>query len=318
MKILVAGATGAIGRPLVPRLQAAGHEVAALTRDDAKAARLRAAGVEPHVVPDVYDRDAVVAACVAAAPEVVIHQLTALPKVMDVRRYREAMQETGRLRREATPHLIAGARAAGARRIVVQSISFLTAPEGPPVHDEDARAYTDAPAAFREAVDATLSMERDTLAATDLDPVVLRYGFFYGPGTYYAPDGSTARDIARRRFPIVGGGRGISSFVHIDDAASATVAALKGGAAGRYNVTDDAPAPMHEWLPHAAACLGAKPPLRVPAFVGRLAAGPHAVHFATTLRGNSGTRFKATFGWEPAHPSWREGFTEVLTPRPSS
>jgi nucleoside-diphosphate-sugar epimerase len=311
VKILVAGATGAIGRPLVPRLLAAGHEVAAITRDDAKAAALRAAGVEPHVA-DVFDRDAVVAACVAAAPEVVVHQLTALPQEMDIRRYRQALEPTNRLRAEATPHLLEGARAAGARRVVVQSISFLTAPEGPMVHDEDARPYTDAPAAFRDAVEAALAMERMTLAATDLDPVVLRYGFFYGPGTYYAPDGATAKEIARRRFPIVGGGAGTSSFLHIDDAADATVAALQGGASGVYNVTDDEPAPMREWLPHAAVCLGAKRPLRVPTVVGRLAAGAHAVHFATGLRGNSGTRFRETFAWQPSHPSWREGFREAL------
>lgn len=311
MKVLIAGATGAIGRPLVPRLLAAGHEVAAIARDADRAQRLRAAGVEAHVA-DVYDRTAVVAACRAAAPEVVVHQLTALPEVMDVRRYAQAMHETGRLRREATPHLLAGAQAAGARRVVVQSISFLTAPEGPAVHDEDARPFTDAPPAFRDAVEATLSMERDTLAAADLEPVVLRYGFFYGPGTYYAPGGSTARDIARRRFPVVGGGTGISSFVHVDDAADATVLALSGGAPGVYNVTDDEPAAMRDWLPHAAACLGAGRPLRVPALVGRLAAGPHAVHFATTLRGNSSDRFRAAFGWQPARPTWREGFREVL------
>ncbi|PTL56640.1 NAD-dependent epimerase/dehydratase family protein [Paraconexibacter algicola] len=311
MKILVAGATGAIGRPLLPRLRAAGHDVAAITRDERRADALRAAGVQAHVA-DVYDRDAVVAACVAAAPEVVVHQLTALPKALDVRRYRAAMRETNRLRAEATPHLVAGARAAGARRIVAQSISFITAPEGPPVHDEDARPFTDAPAQLRDAVAATLALEETTLAATDLDPVVLRYGFFYGPGTYYAPDGGTAQEIRARRFPLVGGGTGISSFVHVEDAADATVAALAGGAGGRYNVTDEEPAAAAQWLPHAAACLGARRPLRVPALVGRLAAGPHAVHFATTLRGNSGARFRETFGWTPAYPSWREGFRQAL------
>ncbi len=315
MKVLIAGATGAIGRPLVARLQADGHDVAAVARNAGKADVLRDAGVEAHVA-DVFDRDAVVAACVAAAPDVVVHQLTALPRQMDIRKYRRALEPTNRLRAEATPHLLEGARAAGARRVVVQSISFVTAPEGPSVHDEDARPYTDAPEAFRDAVSATLAMERMTLAATDLHPVVLRYGFLYGPGTYYAHDGATAQEIARRRFPIVGGGTGTSSFLHVDDAAGATVAALHGGAAGVYNVTDDDPAPMHEWLPHAAACLGARRPLRVPALVGRLAAGAHAVHFATTLRGNRGDRFKDTFGWQPAHPTWRDGFREALaTPR---
>lgn len=311
MRVLIAGATGAIGRPLVARLQAAGHDVAALTRSEEKAALLRAQGVEPHVV-DVFDHDGVVAAVTAARPEVVIHQLTALPKVMDVRKYGPALAPTNRLRAEATPHLIAGARAAGARRLIVQSISFITAPEGPPVHDEDARTFDDAPVAFRDAVTSTLTMEQAVLAATDLDPVVLRYGFFYGPGTYYAPDGSTVAEIRKRRFPILGRGAGVSSFVHIDDAATATVAALQGGEPGVCNVTDDEPAALHEWLPVAAAILGAKKPLRLPVWLGRLAAGPHVVHFATTLRGNSNARFKRTFGWEPAHPTWREGFREAL------
>jgi nucleoside-diphosphate-sugar epimerase len=311
MRVLIAGATGAIGRPLVAKLQAAGHDVAALTRSEAMASDLRERGIEAHVA-DVFDRDAVVAATVAARPEVVIHQLTALPKAMDVRKYAQEIEPTNRLRAEATPHLIAGARAAGARRIIVQSISFITAPEGPPIHDEDARVFDDAPAAFRGAVTATRGMELEVLAADDLDPVVLRYGFFYGPGTYFAADGSSAAEIRKRRYPIVGGGAGMSSFLHIDDAADATVAALDGGAPGLYNVCDDDPAPMREWLPAMAANLGAKKPLRVPAFVARFAAGPHAVHFGATMRANSNARFKRTFGWEPAHPSWREGFREVL------
>ncbi len=311
MKVLIAGATGAIGRPLVDRLVAEGHDVAALTRSEDKAAALRARGVEAHVA-DVFDRDGVIAACRAAAPEVVVHQLTALPKAMDIRKYREALEPTNRLRLEATPHLIAGAQEAGARRIVVQSISFITAPEGPSVHDEDAPVYADAPAAFRGAVAATAAMERATLGAGTLDPVVLRYGFFYGPGTYFAPGGATVKEIEARRFPIVGRGTGTSSFLHIADAVDATTAALDGGASGLYNVCDDDPAPMADWLPHAAAVLGARPPRRVPAFLARLAAGSHAVHFATTLRGNDNARFKATFGWSPKHPSWRDGFRTAL------
>jgi nucleoside-diphosphate-sugar epimerase len=311
MRVLVAGATGAIGRPLVARLQADGHEVAAITRSEDRAAALRTAGVEPHVA-DVFDADGVVAACVAARPDVVVGQLTALPAVMDVRRYAEMIEPTNRLRRTATPHLIAGARAAGARRLVVQSISFITAPEGPRVHDEDARAFEDAPAAFRGAVAATLEMERAALDAEDLSPVVLRYGFFYGPGTYYAPDGSTVAEIARRRFPIVGDGAGTSSFLHVDDAAAATVHALDGGRPGVYNVCDDEPAAMREWLPVVAEAIGARRPLRIPAWLARIAAGPHAVHFGTTLRGNDNSRFKETFGWTPERPTWRTGLPEAV------
>lgn len=313
MRVLVAGATGAVGRPLVPRLQAAGHDVAALVRDEGRAAHVRGLGVEP-VVADVFDAAAVREAVVAARPDVVVGQLTALPARIDLRRYAEALAPTNRLRVEATPHLLEGARAAGARRVVLQSISFVTAPEGPAVHDEDARLFTDAPAQLRPIVEAVATMERDALAAEDLDPVVLRYGFFYGPGTAYGPGGGIAEEIRRRRFPLVAGGGGVSSFVHVDDAAGATVAALEGGAPGVYNVCDDEPAPAHAWLPHAARCLGAGPPRRVPAWVARLAAGPHGVHFATTLRGNDNRRFRETFAWTPDRPTWRTGFEEALAP----
>lgn len=316
MKVLIAGATGAIGRPLVDRLIADGHEVAALTRTEDRAAMLRRRGVEAHVA-DVFDRGSVVAACRAAGPDVVVDQLTALPKAMDIRRYREALAPTNRLRLEATPNLIAGGLAAGARRILVQSISFITAPQGPWVHDEDAPVFTSAPAAFRDVVEAAVQMERMTLAETALDPVVLRYGFLYGPGTYYARDGATAQAVAARAFPIVGRGTGTSSFLHVDDAVDATVLALSGGASGLYNVCDDDPAPMRDWLPHLATLLDARPPRRVPALLARLAAGPHAVHFATSLRGNANSRFKETFAWQPAHRSWRDGLRSALATPPA-
>lgn len=311
MKVLIAGATGAIGRPLVPLLQDAGHDVAALVRSAARADEVRARGVEPHVC-DVFGAASVRDAVAAAAPDVLVHQLTAIPAHLDVRKYEEQLRPTNRLRAEATPHLMAAARAAGVRRVVCQSISFLTAPEGPPVQDEDARVYLDAPKAFAAAVAATHAMEQCVLHTDGVEGVVLRYGFFYGPGTAYATDGGTAGEIRARRFPIVGGGGGISSFVHIDDAAAATALALEGGALGIYNVCDDEPAPMREWLPAMAAALGAKKPLRVPAIIPRLLVGPHVVHFATTLRGNSNARFKRTFGWAPAHPTWRTAFPEVL------
>ncbi len=306
MRVLLAGATGAIGRPLLAGLLAADHEVTALVRDEEKAAAVRAAGAEGRLA-DVFDADSVRRAALAAQPEVVIDQLTALPRQMDIRKYRAALQATNRLRREATPHLIDAARRAGARRIIVQSSSFITAPDGPRVHDEDAPAYEDAPAAFRETVAAALTLERVTLDAEDLEAVVLRYGFFYGPGTYYAPDGANALEIKARRFPLVGHGDGVTSFIHVDNAAGATIAALTGGRPGLYNVTDDEPAAAREWLPVAAEILKAKPPRRLPAVMVRLLAGTHVVHFATTLRGNSNERFKSTFDWEPSRPSWRTG-----------
>ncbi|WP_354701104.1 nucleotide-sugar epimerase [Paraconexibacter sp. AEG42_29] len=314
MKILIAGATGAIGRPLCRLLQADGHEVAGLARSAERAAALRAAGVEPHVC-DVYDAGSVHDAVAAAAPEVLIHQLTAIPANVDIRRYERDFAQTERLRREATPHLMAAARAAGVRRVLCQSISFMTAPQGPRIHDESARSFTEAQHQFGPMVRATDAMERSVLGTPDVEGVVLRYGFFYGPGTSYSPDGGIVAEIARRRFPVAGGGTGVSSFVHIDDAAAATVAALTGGTPGIYNVCDDEPAAMHEWLPAMAAAAGAKPPRRVPAFLARLAAGAHAVHFATEMRGNSNAKFKRTFGWTPSHPSWQEGFDEVFATR---
>jgi nucleoside-diphosphate-sugar epimerase len=265
-------------------------------------------------VCDVFDPASVAAAVAAASPEVLVDQLTAIPQTVDIRKYEEAFRPTNRLRAEATPHLMAAAQAAGVRRVVCQSISFLTAPEGPPIHDEDARVYLDAPAAFAGAVKATDTMERSVIGTPGVEGVVLRYGFFYGPGTAYATDGATAAEIRKRRFPIVGKGTGISSFVHIDDAAAATVLALDGGAPGIYNVCDDEPAPMREWLPVMAAALGAKRPFRVPTLIPRLLIGPHVVHFGTTLRGNSNARFKQTFAWQPRYPSWRQAFPEVLRP----
>lgn len=311
MRVLVAGATGAIGRPLVGRLLEAGHEVAALTRSEPSERALRARGVEPHRA-DVFEPASVIDACRAARPEVVVVQLTALPRRLDVRRYAKVTAPTNRLRAEATPYLVAGARAVGARRLIVQSISFITAPEGPRVHDESARTYDDAPIAMRPAVAATTAMEQAVLSADALEPIVLRYGFFYGPGTHYAADGGSTEEIRRRRFPLVGDGGAVHSFVHVDDAADATLAALAGGEPGLYNVTDDEPAEMRDWLPAAARAIGAKPPLHLPVLLARLAAGPAAVHFATTLRGNSNARFKRAFGWKPAHPSWRTGLPPAL------
>lgn len=311
MRVLIAGATGAIGRPLVTLLQDAGHEVSALVRSPERGRELQARGVRAHVC-DVFDGASVHAAVAAAAPEVLVHQLTAIPPKLDIRRYERDLAPTNRLRAEATPHLVAAAQAAGVRRVVCQSISFLTAPVGPAVHDEDAPLFLDAPSAFRPAIVAADAMERLVTGADGLEGVVLRYGFFYGPGTAYAGDGGVSEEVRKRRFPIVGTGTGVSSFCHIDDAASATLAALDGGRPGIFNVCDDEPAPMAQWLPAVAAALGAKPPRRVPAWLARVAAGPHAVHFGTTLRGNANGRFKQTFGWAPAHPDWRAAFPEAM------
>lgn len=310
MRVFVAGATGAIGRFLVPRLLEAGHEVSGMTRSEERAAALRSAGATP-VVCDALDAAGVEAAVRNAAPEAVVNQLTDLPASYDPRR-KDLYASTDRLRREGTRTLVEAAKKAGARRIVSQSIAFLYAPEGAAVKLEDARAFTDAPAPFGPAVAAALEAEERVLTAADLHGIVLRYGFFYGPGTYYARGGSIAEQVRRRRFPVVGRGQGLFSHVHVADAAEATVLALDRGEPGAYNVVDDDPAPMREWLPAYAGALEAKPPLRVPAPLVRLLAGRFVASMGTELRGASNAKAREELGWVPAHPSWRSGFAAAL------
>jgi nucleoside-diphosphate-sugar epimerase len=308
VKVLVAGATGAIGRPLVDRLVADGHDVVGTTRDAARGRELRERGAEA-VVLDAFDAAAVRAAVAAAAPEVVVHQLTALPQRPDPKAMAQAVADTARLRRETVPTFVDAARAAGARRVVVQSIAFVTAPDGRPVHDEDAPLMLTS-AWNRANVEAVRDLETATTGAAGIEGVVLRYGFYYGPGTWYDRDGAMATMIRKRRYPIIGRGEGRSSFVHVDDAADATVRALDRGAPGIYNITDDLPATQREWLPEAARLLGAKPPRHVPVWLARRLAGPVVVHYATTLPGNANRRARAALDWAPR--PWRDGFAEVF------
>jgi len=309
MRVFVAGASGVIGRPLVRQLVAAGHGVVGMTSRDSGRDSIGQAGGEP-VVCDALDADAVQEAVQAAQPEVVISQLTRLPREYDPRKIDYG--PTNRARAEGGRNMIRAAKAAGARRFITQSIAFIYAPEGGMVKDEEARPWTDAPEPFGTGAEATLGHERETLETPGLEGVVLRYGQFYGPGTYYARDGNIAEQVRRRRFPIVGRGTAVFSFVHVDDAAGATVAALDRGAPGIYNVVDDEPAPLREWLPVYAEALGAKRPFRVPLFVARLVAGSFAAAFATQLRGASNARAKRELGWQPRYASWRTGFSEAL------
>jgi nucleoside-diphosphate-sugar epimerase len=311
MRVFVAGATGAIGRPLVRQLLEAGHDVTGTTRSPERAARLEEQGATAAIV-DAFDRERVIEAVVAARPEVVVHQLTDLPQVMDLRRLQEAWARNDRVRSEATPHLIEAARAAGARRIVAQSIAFLYTPVDGAVKEETDPAWIDAPAPFDRSVGTMVGVERAVTEAQGIEGVVLRYGFFYGPGTYYAGDGGTAIDVRKRRYPVVGSGAGVSSFIHVEDAASATVAALDRGAPGIYNIVDDEPAPLREWLPVYANALGAKRPRRVPAFLARLMAGRALASMATDLRGASNAKAKRELGWSPQYASWRDGFAADL------
>ena len=308
MKVFLAGASGTLGRSLVPRLVAAGHEVTWMTRSAERAEAIRGAGASA-VVCDALDAAAVSAAIADASPEVVIAQLTALPEEYDPRTIDYG--PTNRLRIEGGRNLISAARAAGTRRYITQSIAFLYASEGAWVKDEGARPFTEAPEPFGTGVQATLRSEQEAIEAEGLEGLVLRYGQFYGPGTYYGEDGNIAERVRKRRFPIVGRGSAVSSFIHIDDAADATVAGVERGAPGIYNVVDDDPAPMRDWLPVYARALGAKRPLRVPKWLARMVAGSFTTVLATELRGASNEKAKRELDWTPAHPSWRDGFREL-------
>lgn len=309
MRVFVAGASGAIGLPLVPKLVAAGHEVTGMTRSEGKAATIRDAGAEA-VLADALDAGAVEKAVADARPEVIVSQLTSLPREYDIRKI--DYEPTNRLRIEGGRNLVAAGRKVGARRYITQSIAFIYAPEGDWVKDEEAKPFSDAPPPFRSGVDGTLRSERETLEADALEGLVLRYGQFYGPGTYFDRGESIAEQVRKRRFPVVGSGDAVFSFVHIADAADATVAAVEHGSPGIYNVVDDDPAPMREWLPFYAEALGAKRPRRVPVFLARLVAGKIAGVMGTQLRGASNAKAKRELGWQPAHPSWRQGFPELL------
>jgi nucleoside-diphosphate-sugar epimerase len=309
VKVFVAGASGAIGRPLVRQLVAAGHEVTGTTRREDRAESIRESGAKA-VVCDIFDRPALETAVRGAAPEVVVNQLTSLPQDYNPRSLDYA--PTNRVREEGGGNLMAAALASGARRYLTQSIAFLYAPEGGSVKSEDARPYDDAPAPFDEGVRAMLAHECDVLGTEGIEGLVLRYGQFYGPGTYYAPDGSIGRQVLKRMLPVVGPGTGVASFIQVEDAAGATVAALDSGAPGIYNVVDDEPSPMREWLPFYAEAIGAKPPRRVPTWLARLVGGKVAVSFGTQLRGASNAKAKRELGWQPRYPSWRQGFREAL------
>jgi nucleoside-diphosphate-sugar epimerase len=284
---------------------AAGHEVTGMNHSEERAVTVREAGAR-SVVCDVYDVEALNAAVVEAAPERVVHALTALPPRFNPRS--NYLQPTNRIRTEGTRNLIAAAQAAGARRLVAESVCFFYRPEGDWVKDETAPLYEDAPASLRDAALATVELERQVTGTEGLEALVLRCGWLYGPGTYFAVDGSSAEEVRRRRYPVVGAGTGTFSFIHVEDAAAAFVSALERGAPGVYNVADDEPAAIKEWLPVYAKDLGAKPPRHVPAWLARLLAGRAMAEAALQMRGAANARAKRELGWQPVHASWRQGF----------
>lgn len=313
MKVFVAGATGALGRQLVPMLVGNGHEVVGMTRTQSKRALLETMGAQP-VVADALDPEAVGRVISEAQPEVIVHQLTAIPPSVNMRRLERDFALTNRLRIEGTDNLLSAGRAAGVRRFVAQSYASHFARSGGAIKTEDDPHDPDPPASARTSVEAIDYLERAVTNAGWAEGLVLRYGGFYGPGTSFdvKPPTELVQMIRKRRFPIVGGGDGLWSFIHIEDAAAATMNAVDHGAPGIYHVVDDNPAPVREWLPAVAEALGARKPRRLPRWLGRLAAGETAIVMMTEARGASNTKTKRELGWRPRYPSLRQGIVEGM------
>jgi nucleoside-diphosphate-sugar epimerase len=273
---------------------------------------LRALGAEP-VVADALNRAAVVRAVAAAAPEIVVEELTALAGFTDLRHFDRGFAATNRLRSEGTDNLIAAARAAGARRLVAQSFAgWPYARQGGSVKSEDDPLDPDPAPQFRGTLAAIRHLEHAVLAGNGVAGTVLRYGWFYGPGTSIAKDGQFVEALRRRRFPIIGAGTGVWSFLHIDDAASATLAAIEQTASGLFNITDDEPAPVREWLPFLVRAIGAAPPRHLPGWLGRLLIGRHGMALMNETRGAANAKAKSALGWQPRYATWREGFRTGL------
>jgi nucleoside-diphosphate-sugar epimerase len=308
MRIFVAGATGALGHQLVPRLVARGHDVVAMTRTESKQDAIRRLGATP-VVADALNPDDVARAVAQAEPDVIVHELTALPDDLDPRHFDRDFELTNRLRTEGTDHLLSAGRAIGIQRFVAQSYAgWPFARTGPAVKTEEDELDPHPAAGMERSHAAIRYLEQTVVGADWTEGIVLRYGALYGPGTSLTKGGAQVELIRKRKFPVVGDGAGVWSFVHVADAADATVAAVEHGAAGIYNVTDEEPAPVSEWLPVAAAAAGAKPPRKVPSWVGRLMAGESGMALMTEIRGASNAKAKRELGWRPQHPSWRQGF----------
>jgi nucleoside-diphosphate-sugar epimerase len=307
MKVFVAGATGAMGKQLVPRLVAAGHQVVGTTRSETKQAELWDLGATPVVV-DALNAEQVAEAIAQAQPDAIIHELTSIAE-LDMKHFDRSFAMTNRLRTEGTDHLLSAGRAVGVKRFVIQSYTgWPYARTGGPVKSEDDPLDPTPAREMRESLAAIRHLEEAVIGADWTEGIVLRYGGFYGPGTGLSPGGPEFEMVQNRKFPVVGDGAGVWSFVHIADAAEATVAALEHGKRGIYNVVDDEPAPVAQWLPALAASIGAPRPWRVPKFVGRMMAGEAAVVMMTDVRGASNAKAKRELGWEPRHPSWRGGF----------
>ena len=312
MRVLLAGAGGVVGQALLPRLIARGHEVCGLVRSSSGVARVAALGAKP-IQADALDPDAVRSAFAFARPDAVVHQLTALEPEADLRRFDRAFAATNALRIRGTDILVAAAREVGVRRFVAQSFCGWTWEQtGGSVKSEDDPLDPDPPTELRATLDAICHVERAMAEAVDLHGVALRYGAFYGPGTGLSTGGMVVEAVRRRRLPIVAGGGGIWSFVHVDDVAAATVCALEGKGTGIFNVVDDDPAAVRDWLPALARAIDARPPLRLPRLVARAILPRHLMLMMTQARGASNARFKVAFDWQPRWTTWRDGFCQAL------
>jgi nucleoside-diphosphate-sugar epimerase len=313
MTVFVTGATGALGKQLVPLLVANGHEVTGMTSSPAKQDLIRSLGATP-VVADALDPDAVAQAVAQAEPDVIVHEATALSGSMDLRHFERTFALTNRLRTEGTDHLLAAGRAVGVERFVAQSYAgWPYARTDGAVKTEDDPLDPTPAEPMRTTHEAIRHLEEAVTGAGWTEGIVLRYGGFYGPGTSLSlPDGEHVELIRKRKFPIVGKGTGVWSFIHIEDAATATLAAVEHGKRGIYNVVDDDPAPVNEWLPGAAELFGARRPMRLPRWIGRLAAGEAGVVMMNEVRGASNAKAKRELGWQLRYPSWRQGFAKGL------
>lgn len=313
MRILVAGATGAIGKQLVPRLVGAGYEVHGMSRNESRRAMLKDMGAVP-VLADALDRDQVAEAVSKVRPDVIVHELTAIGAI-DTRHMERSFAQTNRLRTLGTDNLLSAGKAAGVQRFVAQShiVPYARTGTGPKT---EADPFDPVPVKGLAQNQAAMEhLEAAVLGAQWTEGIVLRYGWLYGPGTSMAPEAETFELVRKRKFPLVGDAGGVWSFVHVADAAEATVAAIERGTRGVYNVVDDDPAPVAEWLPVLAEQLGAKKPWHVPRIIGRLFAGDAGVVMMTEVRGASNAKAKRDLDWKPRHPSWRDGFAAMLKPR---
>jgi nucleoside-diphosphate-sugar epimerase len=314
MKIFLAGATGALGRQLLPQLVERGHEVTGMTRSESKQQMVRDLGGRA-VLADALDPRSVIDAVTSNEPDVIVHQLTAVPRAPDMRHFARDFAQTNRLRTEGTDHLLAAGRAAGVRRFVAQSYAAgIFARDGGPVKSEEDPLDTSPPDQVRSTIDAIRHLEDAVTGARWTEGVVLRYGYFYGPGTTISlgPEGTLVQAIRKRQLPLVGDAKGVWPFIHVEDAAEATVNAIEGRGRGIYHVVDDEPAAVADWLPAAAEAVDAPAPWRVPRWLGRLFAGEFATVMMTEARGASNAKAKQQLAWAPRHASWREGFATGL------